>query len=117
MGTELGGYREYLTKTADATTYTVNFDVVGHGHKVYVEMVGVKSDKSNSDCEVYLVTGGQQYLLRHFTNLTAGDGQAERVGAWLYESEHLRFYWQDVASADTVEQWAIGTDKWEKDST
>jgi hypothetical protein len=116
MATEMGGYRDYHTEAAADTTHTINRSPVGDGHKIYVEIVGVKADRNDADCEIYLVTGGQQILLRHIANMTSGDGVTERVNAWLYTGEYLRFYWQDVQADDTLQVWILGVDKWEIES-
>lgn len=115
MGTRLLGYREYKKATAAATTHTQSFDQIEEDHKVYVDLVGLKTDKAGADCQVYLVSGGQELLLTSVVGLAASVDYIRSVETWLYASELLRFKWSDIASADTLEMWAIGVDKWPVD--
>lgn len=117
MGTEIYGYREYETATCTAATHNLDLDKIGVGHKVYLNLVGMRSDRANADVEVFVVTGGQEILVRHGLNLTANEGHTERVRTWIYTNEFIRFKFGGLTSGDIVEGWAVGEDKWEKDST
>lgn len=114
MGTELAGYRKYKKTTATATTATQDIGPVDEGHKVYWSRAAAKTDKANADVEYYIVSGGQEFMVNSKINLTAnlGDGQAAEV--WVYEGEYFRAKWSGIASADILEFWVVGTDKWEK---
>jgi len=63
------------------------------------------------------VSGGQEYPTQSKLNISAdfADGQIARC--WVYTGEFLRAQWSGIASADILEFWAVGVDKWEKDGT
>lgn len=117
MATEQGGYRAYKKTTATATTLNQDLDSIGEGHKVYIERFGARSDKANADVVFCIVSGGEEYPVQSKANVTAdfADGQIARC--WIYTGEFLRAKWSGIASADVCEFWAVGVDKWEKDST
>lgn len=112
MGTELDGYRQYRKSTATTITLTYSFDAIGDEHKVYVETVGLKSSKAGANCKVCLVSGGQEFLLHPAMGVAADVEYTKRVGTWVYTSELIRFKWTGIASADVLEMWLVGTDKW-----
>lgn len=115
MGTRIEGYREYETATCTAATHDLDLDEIRNGHKVYVTMIGVRSDRANADVEVFILTGGQEMLLRAKLNLDADEGHTQMVRTWLYTSERIRFKFGGLTSGDKVEGWAIGEDKWEEE--
>lgn len=117
MATEMGGYRQYMKTTATTTTLNQDFPAIGDGHKVYVERFGARSSKANADCTFSIVSGGQEFPVQSKLNVSAdfADGQIARC--WVYTGEFLRCQWKDIASADVLEFWAVGVDKWEKDGT
>lgn len=117
MGTEIGGYRQYETATVTAATHNLDLDEIRDGHKVYLTCVGIKTDRANADVEVFIVSGGQEFLVRHKENLSADEGHTQLHRTWVYTSEFIRFKFGGLTSGDKVEGWAVGEDKYEKDST
>lgn len=117
MGTEISGYRQYKKTTATATTLNQDLPAIGEGHKVYIERFGARSTKANADVTFSVVSGGQEYPVQSKLNVTAdfADGQIARC--WIYTGEFLRAQWSGIASADVLEFWAVGVDKWEKNET
>lgn len=113
MAQEIGGYREHETATVTAATHNLDLDPIEVGHKVYVVVVGMRSDKANADVEVFVVTGGQEILIRHKLNLDADEGHTQMVRGWIYPGEKIRFKFGGLASGDVVEGWAFGEDKWD----
>ena len=112
MATQIGGYRQYKKATCTAATHNLDLDEIRDDHKVYLNVVGMRSDRANADVEVFCVTGGQEVLLRHKLNLSADEGHTERVTTWLYTSEFIRFKFGGLTSGDIVEGWAVGEDKY-----
>lgn len=112
MATEMGGYRQYKTATCTAATHNLDLDMVGDGHKVYLTGLGMRSDRANADVEVFLVTGGQEILVRHKENLSADEGHTQLHRMWVYTGEVIRFKFGGLTSGDAVEGWAVGEDKW-----
>lgn len=112
MSTELGGYRQYKKTTATATTLNQDLPAIGDGHKVYVERVALKSSKGNADAVICIVSGGQEYPVQNHLNFTADHTEGQVMNFWLYTGEFLRAKWSDIASADILEFWGIGVDKW-----
>lgn len=117
MGTEIGGYRQYKKATAAAATHNLDLDEIRDGHKVYLTSVGMRTDRANADVEVFIVTGGQEILVRHKENLSADEGHTQLHRTWIYTSEFVRFKFGGLTSGDEVEGWGVGEDKYEKDST
>lgn len=117
MGTEMGGYRKHIKSTATATTLDQDLDAVLEGHKVYVGRVAAKSSKANADAVFCIVSGGQEYPIQDHLNFTADHAEGQMAEAWVYPGEFLRCKWSGIASADVLEFWAVGVDKWEKDAT
>uniref|UniRef100_A0A6H2A1P0 Uncharacterized protein n=1 Tax=viral metagenome TaxID=1070528 RepID=A0A6H2A1P0_9ZZZZ len=112
MGSEIGGYRQYKKATCTAATHNLDLVEVRDDHKIYVTMIGTRSDRANADVEVFIVTGGQEILLRHALNLSADEGHTQKVNTWLYTSEFIRFKFGGLTSGDIVEGWAVGEDKY-----
>lgn len=117
MGTEIGGYRKYKTATCTAATHNLDLEQIRDGHKVYLTGLGMRSDRANADVEVFVVTGGQEILLRHKENLSADEGHTQLHRTWIYPSEFIRFKFGGLTSGDVVEGWAVGENKWVKDGT
>lgn len=117
MGTQLSGYRGYIKTTATATTLNQDLDPIGDGHKVYVERVAAQTSKANADAVFCIVSGGQEFPIQDHLNMSADHAEAQQANCWIYTGEFLRCKWSDIASADVLEFWAVGVDKWEKDGT
>lgn len=115
MATGIDGYRAYQTETCTAATHNLDLPAIGDDHKVYLTSVGMRTDRANADVEVFIVTGGQEILMRHKENLSANEGHTQLHRTWVYTSEFIRFKFGGLTSGDTVEGWAIGEDKWEKE--
>ena len=117
MATETGGYRQYKKKTVTATTDTHDFDPLPDGHKVYIDLVGMRSSRANADVIVYLVSGGEEFFLGSHKNVSANLGEIQEIRTWMYTGEFVRFYWSGIQANDTVEASILGVDKWEKEAT
>lgn len=113
MATKIGGYREYKKATVTAATHNLDLGQIEDGHKVYLTSLGMRSDKANTDVEIFVVTGGQEILIRHKENLSADEGHTQLHRTWIYPAEFIRFKFGGLASGDIVEGWAVGEDKWE----
>lgn len=114
MATEIVGYRQYETAETAAATYDLDLTEIRDGHKVYLTMVGMRSDREDADVEVFVVSGGQEILARHKLNLDANEGHTQRMNVWIYTGEKIRFKFGGLTSGDIVEGWAVGEDKYEK---
>jgi hypothetical protein len=113
MATEIAGYRQYESAICTAATHDLDLPEIRDRHKVYVTMVGMRSDREDADVEVFVVSGGQEFLIRHKLDLDANEGHTQKVNSWLYTGEKLRFKFGGLTADDEVEGWAIGEDKWE----
>lgn len=117
MPFQYGGYRQYLTATATATTHSQDFPEIPEGHKVYWTRASCRVNKDNADCVFYIVSGGQEFAVQNHKNMVDGLAAGQMVNTWIYAGEHIRVKWQEIASADVVECWIVGDDKWEKNGT
>ena len=91
MATEMGGYREYQSATATATTHDLDFDLVDDGHKIYIERLAGESDRDAADYEVVILSGGQEFPVASKTNVTSDFADTQQGKFWLYTGERLRF--------------------------
>lgn len=117
MAQQIDGYRQYETATCTAATHDLDLDEIRDNHRVYLTSLGMKSDRADADVEVFIVSGGQEFLIRHKENLSADEGHTQLHRCWIYTGEKIRFKFGGLTSGDKVEGWAVGEDKWEKESS
>lgn len=113
MTTRYAGYRQHIDSVATDTTLTVNFPEIPEGHKVYWTRAGCRANKTDADCEFYIVSGGQEFIVQSHKNMVDGLASGQMVNTWIYAGEHVRVKFLEIASADVLECSIIGEDKWE----
>lgn len=111
-----GGYRQSKKDTATTTTHVQTIGPVQEGHKVYWTRASGRTSKANADVEYCIVSGGEEFFVQQHANFAADLASGQMVNTWVYGGEYFRAKWADIASADTVEFFVVGEDKWEEES-
>ncbi|MBU2685571.1 MAG: hypothetical protein KKF27_20210 [Gammaproteobacteria bacterium] len=109
MSNRIDTWRERLTKTATATTATVDSEIIPSGERRYLESVAVRDDATNdTECLVSIVTAGYNHALYRLHDMEDNKFSSMRRPCWLSEGERLRFEWASIQSGDVLDMHITG---------